>query len=267
MRSFLAALRTLVLPYGRTSGTRIILDGVNGRIDVYDSADDLITRIDGNGYHLYDAGGNEIGLLDKLGLVVRKAGSGSYVKMGFGSTAAILSLMPPGITGITFSQPALIYGSSLLPSKAALALLSPEINGGDQAVIQIWGEDTYTGTLEFIDLIAAGPVRVLHGILEIWSHIADLNGVRYLKGETGVTSCTVTAAASATFPIAFTQPVPIVPNVAVNIAGAAGAYARWGARAINIDTLGFDLFLFSVNPAATAASFTVDVGWTATVPG
>lgn len=34
MKSFIAALRSLVLPFGATSGPRIILDGVNGQISV-----------------------------------------------------------------------------------------------------------------------------------------------------------------------------------------------------------------------------------------
>lgn len=42
MRSLFAALRNLVLPAGATSGQRIILDGVNGRIFVYNPDGDLI---------------------------------------------------------------------------------------------------------------------------------------------------------------------------------------------------------------------------------
>lgn len=36
MRSLIAALRTLVLPFGTTTGTRIVLDGVNGDITIFD---------------------------------------------------------------------------------------------------------------------------------------------------------------------------------------------------------------------------------------
>lgn len=46
MRSIMAALRSLVLPYGATSGTRIILDGVNGRISLYDATDTEVIRED-----------------------------------------------------------------------------------------------------------------------------------------------------------------------------------------------------------------------------
>lgn len=38
MKSFIAALRSLVLPFGATSGRRILLDGVGGVISVFDAA-------------------------------------------------------------------------------------------------------------------------------------------------------------------------------------------------------------------------------------
>lgn len=57
VRSFIAALRSLVLPYGTTSGQRIVLDGVNGRIDVYDINNDLLIRIDPDGIKVYDGNG------------------------------------------------------------------------------------------------------------------------------------------------------------------------------------------------------------------
>jgi hypothetical protein len=37
MRSFIAALRTLVLPFGATTGRRIVLDGINGLITIFDA--------------------------------------------------------------------------------------------------------------------------------------------------------------------------------------------------------------------------------------
>lgn len=49
MRSILAALRSLVLPTGVTSGTRIVLDGVNGSIVVYDSTNTPVLALGGSG--------------------------------------------------------------------------------------------------------------------------------------------------------------------------------------------------------------------------
>lgn len=48
MKSFFASLRSLVLPFGATTGTRIVLDGVNGLIQVYNAANTLVLQIDGS---------------------------------------------------------------------------------------------------------------------------------------------------------------------------------------------------------------------------
>jgi hypothetical protein len=42
----MAALRTLVLPFGTLTGTRIVLDGVNGRISLFDATDAEVIRED-----------------------------------------------------------------------------------------------------------------------------------------------------------------------------------------------------------------------------
>jgi hypothetical protein len=47
MRSFLAALRTLVLPYGATSGARIILDGTVGEIRAEGSEGTVLLSVSG----------------------------------------------------------------------------------------------------------------------------------------------------------------------------------------------------------------------------
>lgn len=59
MRSFLAALRSLVLPYGATTGARIVLDGVNGQILIYDSNGVLAADIiPGFGFEVWDPNGD-----------------------------------------------------------------------------------------------------------------------------------------------------------------------------------------------------------------
>lgn len=45
MKSFIASLRNLILPFGATSGARIDLDGDDGVILVYDASDDVIGSI------------------------------------------------------------------------------------------------------------------------------------------------------------------------------------------------------------------------------
>jgi hypothetical protein len=59
VRSFLAALRSLVLPYGATSGGRIVLDGVNGVISIYDASGFLLAKLSpAFGFEGYDTAGN-----------------------------------------------------------------------------------------------------------------------------------------------------------------------------------------------------------------
>lgn len=59
MKSFVAALRRLVLPFGATSGQRIVLDGVNGVIEVYDALGLKFLTMDGtSGFVVFDGSGN-----------------------------------------------------------------------------------------------------------------------------------------------------------------------------------------------------------------
>lgn len=60
MRSIIAALRTLVLPYGQTSGQRIVLDGVNGKIQIYDGSNRLVSEIDATGIEITGSNGTSI---------------------------------------------------------------------------------------------------------------------------------------------------------------------------------------------------------------
>jgi hypothetical protein len=59
MRSLFAALRSLVLPAGATTGTRIVLDGIAGRIQIYDANNDLLVQLDGtSGVQVFDENGD-----------------------------------------------------------------------------------------------------------------------------------------------------------------------------------------------------------------
>jgi hypothetical protein len=57
MRSLIAALRTLTLPWGKTSGKRIKLDGVNGVISMFDANDVEVIRESPDGIVLTSTGG------------------------------------------------------------------------------------------------------------------------------------------------------------------------------------------------------------------
>lgn len=98
MKSFIAALRSLVLPYGATSGSRIVLDGVNGRVFVYNSANELLASIaptdgtDPDGTIYYQ------GIVDYAGQ--------DYVQMGFGNI--IFGVRPDPLDPSFLPQPGLL---------------------------------------------------------------------------------------------------------------------------------------------------------------
>lgn len=59
MKSLIASLRSLTLPFGATSGPRIVLNGVLGRIEIYSDAGNLLMTLDDDGLIVYDADGDE----------------------------------------------------------------------------------------------------------------------------------------------------------------------------------------------------------------
>ncbi|MBC9719514.1 hypothetical protein H9Y04_44150 [Streptomyces sp. TRM66268-LWL] len=70
---------------------------------------------------------------------------------------------------------------------------------------------------------------------------------------------------SATLAVTFPKPYPTAPIVQTEIVSGAGATARWGSRAININSTGFTLFLFITDAANTPATWTnIPVQWIAT---
>lgn len=72
MRSPFAAIRTLVLPAGATSGARIILDGVNAVIDVYDAISRFVRISPADGVYIGRPGADALSLdVDGVGPTVR----------------------------------------------------------------------------------------------------------------------------------------------------------------------------------------------------
>jgi hypothetical protein len=58
MKSLIASLRSLTLPFGATSGPRIVLNGVLGRIEVYADDGTLLMTLDDDGFVVYDPQGD-----------------------------------------------------------------------------------------------------------------------------------------------------------------------------------------------------------------
>src|SRR6266508_4229373 len=59
MKSFIAALRTLTLPFGAgPNDERIVLNGVSGRIEIYRAGGLLLMTLDDNGLQVFDSDGD-----------------------------------------------------------------------------------------------------------------------------------------------------------------------------------------------------------------
>lgn len=65
-----------------------------------------------------------------------------------------------------------------------------------------------------------------------------------LRGENGTTFISFTSQTSAVVNVSFANAFPSQPNVFTNIASGAGATSGWESRAININTTGFQIFVY-----------------------
>ena len=162
MKSFIAALRSLVLPFGTTASTRIVLDGVNGRILLYDAADDLVAA-------LSPAAGT--------------VGGEAYVKGATFKRDAIVSLEStiPGVSIV------------LDPNSGTFTLPTIYLNrGGDYAFIN----SPTDGTIEVSGSYETGPTRarmrteIGDGKLEIVTVPGDVlqGGRLHITGSAGYLS-------------------------------------------------------------------------------
>lgn len=122
MRSLIAALRSLVLPNGATSGARIVLDGVNGTITIYDSSGvGFVVLSPTDGLRIGDPAGRRI--------IVDMAGAQPSI-----------FFLAPG-----WELAGNIRGTTLGAGSPALVLDTPEEPGGDGLRLSLWGEDVSTG--------------------------------------------------------------------------------------------------------------------------
>lgn len=90
-----------------------------------------------------------------------------------------------------------------------------------------------------------------------------IKGRPALYGESGVQTISFTDQTSQTVSITFGTAFPVAPRVFVNIASGAGGIARWGARAIQVTTTGFQIFVFSGSTGETGTWSSIPVHWTA----
>ena len=137
MRSAIASLRSLTLPYGSTSGQRIVLDGVNGTISVYDENGDLLIQMSPEGFAVFDADGNPrvtMGTLFEAAYSVISFWSAAFEE----STQGLLSLTDYG------KQNRMVLAPGQQSSKGSLeiTLLSTAYDNSNPSMIQAVGLTT-----------------------------------------------------------------------------------------------------------------------------
>lgn len=156
MRSFLAALRTLVLPYGRTTGSRIILDGVNGTITAHSG--------DGKSLEINPGGATETAFP-----VIKFYADADEASYSFISGTAVG--VPPGL--FMWSAPFDIAGVN---HRAALRLVASATGGPMLAMINNSGSKHGGFVQMYHDRVALGyESGAITETLEVYSDRAELS--------------------------------------------------------------------------------------------
>lgn len=171
MKSFIAALRSLVLPYGRTTGRRIVLDGDNGVIDVYDATSTLAVRITSQtpaGITVYGPDG-QIQLSGEEGTWTAADGSKIVIQAGAGATQY---LTPEDVALVTWN-PGLLTTTLGAASRGGVELASPATTVNPrQAAIDLFGggpTTTDTSMLVLADVTSISDDMTIFGDITLYS--------------------------------------------------------------------------------------------------
>lgn len=114
MKSFIAALRNLVLPWGRTTGRRIVLDGDNGEIDIYDATNALVVVLTSQ---------------TPPGLTVGTVPNPQVKVLSQGNIGRILFSANSPAAGIAAAITEAIFNSGLATENISLQLQGPGVTG------------------------------------------------------------------------------------------------------------------------------------------
>jgi hypothetical protein len=124
MQDIIALLQSLTLPAGITSGQRIVLDGINGRIQIFDAGNNLVAEI------------------SPTDIILVQDPTGSFLKLITSAGQALIQLNPPNQPGHTFDPAALFADSfsNLGQEFPETVISSPAVDGQVAAFIRLGGK-------------------------------------------------------------------------------------------------------------------------------
>jgi hypothetical protein len=176
MKSFFASLRSLILPFGTSTGPRIVLDGVTGQITAYGTVDTMFAKINPN-----DAGAVTISANSTSGsfvktsanadgttvsvIVTAASGASSGITAGTGASDLFLQLAPTG--GQTFTDGDIgCNEDGTADHRPEVAIHSPYVVGGPggpthYSTIELMGTGVTTPTTQVA--ITADNTQIVNG--------------------------------------------------------------------------------------------------------
>lgn len=254
MKSFIAALRSLVLPYGRTSGQRIVLDGDNGQIAVYDATGTLAVLIQSAspaGITVYGPDGT-ISLANAD--AVWQSGDGSRVEIIAGAAQALQMLNPPDRVGVTWDEGSIgtQVDSTFGTNTPSVFMGSPQTHGQtNKAQVQVYGPSPTQNR---------SMVRLIGDLTQSFGDHQVLGALTAANIQSGSFSITPTVAGQWTSNAVITFPNPFVntPVVMVTPSGngpGTGSTTQLEFQTTGVTTTGFNCRIRRDNLSATALSW------------
>src|SRR5438132_6025551 len=169
MRSALAGIRTLVLPWGAVSGARIVLDGNTGEISMYDASNNLIGLLTPLGRTI----GSTVLLAGFWAGLLGGTAADYYIGMDLVNPPS-LDIRPGALNGISFTNGYVstdAAGGIANATYGIVNLVSPypnNFNGVDAARLQLWSRSkdrVTTGSKIniYADQVAVGSFDQLNG--------------------------------------------------------------------------------------------------------
>jgi hypothetical protein len=162
MKSLMASLRTLTLPFGATSGGRIVLDGITGEIRIYNSAGILVLKLNPTDF---------FAVLDTVGNIRTQMGllGGTYSIVGFSTgeldqtSGGIVSLLSTGSAVNGANRMVIAPGSRNSKGTLEWTLVSGAANDTAPSILQVVAVSIpNTAVRPIVDLTGARAVDAAH---------------------------------------------------------------------------------------------------------